>query len=60
MIMANRKPIIYFVERNIHGAWVVWGGDGIKQYYGYTKRQAIEKYKQDYNCFYNQKERKRR
>ena len=29
--------IIHFVEKNIRGAWVVFGVDGIKQYYGYTK-----------------------
>ena len=28
--------IIQFVERNARGAWVVYGADGIKQYYGYT------------------------
>lgn len=29
------RKIIDFVERNIHGAWVVWGDLGIRQYYGY-------------------------
>ena len=28
--------IIYFMEKNIHGAWVVYGVAGIKQYYYYT------------------------
>lgn len=23
---------IFFVERNIHGAWSVWGALGVKQY----------------------------
>lgn len=47
------EAVIFFVEKNIYGAWVVYGGDGINQYYGYTKAQAIAKYKQDYNCLYN-------
>ena len=37
--------IIYFVERNVHGAWVIYGGNGVKQYYGYTRREAENKYK---------------
>ena len=36
--------VIYFVEKNVRGAWVVWGVIGIRQYYCYTKKQAIEKY----------------
>lgn len=39
--------IIHFVEKNVHGAWVVYGADGIKQYYGYTKAEAIRLYKED-------------
>lgn len=39
----NQKPI-YFMERNFRGAWVVYGCDGVKQYYGYTKEQARKKY----------------
>lgn len=27
------KSCIYFVEKNIHGAWVVYGLLGVKQYY---------------------------
>ena len=38
--------IIHFVEKNIRGAWVVFGVDGIKQYYGYTKAEAIGLYKE--------------
>lgn len=41
------RGIVWTVHKNIHGAWVVYGVDGIKQYYGYTKKQAIEKYKAD-------------
>lgn len=34
----NRK--IYFMGQNIHGAWVVYGTAGIKQYYYYTEWEA--------------------
>lgn len=36
---------IFFSERNKSGAWVVYGRLGIRQYYGYTKAEAEEKYK---------------
>ena len=39
--------MIYFVEKNVHGAWVIYGTDGVKQYYYYTKTEAIRKYKAD-------------
>jgi len=39
--------MIYFVEKNVHGAWVVYGNNGIKQYYGYSKTEAIQLYKAD-------------
>ena len=38
--------LIYFIERNIRGAWIVYGIIGIKQYYGYTRKQAIQLYKE--------------
>ncbi len=38
---------IFFSERNIHGAWVVYGEDGVRQYYGYTKAEAEKRYKED-------------
>lgn len=34
------KRIMYFMEKNIHGAWVVYGVAGIKQYYYYTKKRS--------------------
>lgn len=43
---------IYFIERNIHGAWVVYGLGGIRQYYGYSKVQAQEMYKEEYERKY--------
>ena len=36
---------IFFVEKNIRGAWVIYGRLGVKQYYYYTKEQAVELYK---------------
>ena len=44
--------IIWFIEKNIRGAWVVYGVDGIKQYYGYTKSQARQKYIKDCKTIY--------
>lgn len=41
------KGIVWFVEMNIRGAWVVYGIDGIKQYYGYSKEEAVSQYKAD-------------
>lgn len=48
------KRIIYFMEKNIHGAWVVWGVDGIKQYYYCTKKEARQKYIDDCNVFFEE------
>lgn len=42
--MLKASDIIYMIERNGHGAWVVYGILGVKQYYDYTKMQAREKY----------------
>ena len=50
----KKSEIIYFIERNIRGAWVVWGIDGIKQYYGYTKKEAKKKYLEYCNVFVNE------
>lgn len=33
------------VERNVHGAWVIYGDIGVRQYYGYTKRAAMARYR---------------
>lgn len=43
-----RDTGIFFVERNIHGAWVIYGELGVKQYYYYTKREAMNLYKDEY------------
>ena len=37
------RQIIDFVERNIH-----WGDLGIRQYYGYTKKESMKKYRQEW------------
>jgi hypothetical protein len=36
--------MIYFTERNRYGAVVVYGIDGVKQYYGYSVRKARKRY----------------
>jgi hypothetical protein len=38
---------IFFTEKNIHGAWVVYGANGIKQYYYMTKSEAEKLYKEE-------------
>lgn len=39
------KSDVFIVEQNIRGAWVIYGRLGVKQYYGYTKAEAVERYK---------------
>lgn len=39
--------IIFFSEKNVHGAWVVYGINGVKQYYGYTKKEAENRYREE-------------
>ena len=41
------RGVIHCVERNIHGAWVIYGALGVKQYYYYTKKQAMALYRQE-------------
>ena len=38
--------MVHFAKRNTAGAWTVYGTEGVKQYYGYTKAEAIRKYKE--------------
>lgn len=38
---------VFFVQRNIRGAWAIYGALGVRQYYGYTKEQAIKKYREE-------------
>ena len=35
------------VEKNVHGAWVIYGNIGIRQYYYYTKKQAMDMYREE-------------
>lgn len=49
------RVIVFFMEKNIRGAWVVYGIDGVKQYYGYTKAQARQMYIDECKVFVNQK-----
>ena len=46
---------IFFVERNIYGACVVYGTEGVKQYYGYTKAEAESLYRESYKEVYAKK-----
>lgn len=42
------KNPIYFMEKNIRGAWVIYGVLGVRQYYYYTKAQARKMYIDEY------------
>lgn len=42
------------MEMNVHGAWVVYGALGVKQYYGYTKEEARRKYIDSSNIYVNE------
>jgi hypothetical protein len=42
------KSIIFFTEKNIRGAWAIYGFLGIRQYYGYTKKEAEKLYRDEY------------
>lgn len=40
--------IIHLVERNVHGAWVIYGALGVRQYYYMTRDEAVSSYKRAY------------
>lgn len=42
------KSCISLVERNRYGAWVISGEIGTRQYYYYTKREAMKRYRDEY------------
>lgn len=44
--------IIYFMEKNVHGAWVIYGINGVKQYYGYSKADAKQRYTEEAKKLY--------
>lgn len=45
--MGKSKNFVMFAEKNIHGAWTVYGANGVRQYYGYSKREAIQRYNEE-------------
>ena len=42
-----RRGSIWFTERNRYGAWVVHGCIGTRQYYYYTKAEALRRYREE-------------
>lgn len=46
------KSCISFIEKNIHGAVVVYGLCGVRQFYGYTKSEAKKLYVDECNKLY--------
>ena len=42
------RSCIHLVERNIRGAWVIYGLLGVRQYYYYTKREAMRLYREEF------------
>ena len=42
------NKIIHLVERNIRGAWVIYGALGVRQYYYMSRAEAVSSYKQEY------------
>ncbi len=47
---------IYAVEYNVRGAVVIYGSLGVRQYYYYTKKQAMAAYREEcrHTLFYNE------
>lgn len=39
------RGVIHLVERNRYGAWCIYGCIGLRQYYGYTRKEATAKYR---------------
>lgn len=37
---------VFIVEKNFRGAWVIYGAIGVRQYYGFTKAQAVKRYRE--------------
>ena len=38
---------ILLIERNLRSGWAIYGELGVKQYYGYTKQEAIRMYQDE-------------
>lgn len=45
-----RSNLIWLIEQSFQGAWVIHGQIGTRQFMGYTKNQAIKKYKEECKC----------
>lgn len=45
--------MIDLIEKNAHGAWVIYGIIGVRQFYGFTKTDAINLYKTECACIEN-------
>ena len=43
----RKHKSVEFIERNINGAWVVYGVLGYRQYYDYTKAEAKRLYERE-------------
>lgn len=41
------ERIIDLIERNIHGGYTVYGAIGVRQYYGYAKAEARQRYTEE-------------
>lgn len=41
------NDFVWLVEKNVHAAWVIYGAIGIRQYYGYSKREACRRYREE-------------
>lgn len=52
-----RGPV-FFSERNVYGAWVVYGTEGVKQYYGYTRKEAERLYRESCRTITERRKRK--
>lgn len=52
---------IFYIDTNIHGAIVICGDIGTRQYYGYTKSEAKKMYLNERigKIFYNQPKKQR-
>ena len=44
--MKSMDKDVFIVEKNVRGAWVIYGALGVRQYYGYSKAEAVKKYRE--------------
>lgn len=42
-----RSNLVWFIDKTFQGAWAIHGQIGYRQYMGYSKSEAIRKYKQE-------------